>query len=52
VLALAARAGQRRAVVSPTETVTVDSLFIPCLFIRKDFKQQGYISSEIGSVVM
>ena len=52
VLAVVARSGQHRLVVSPIERSASIPLSFPRFPIRKDFKQQGCISLEIGSVVM
>jgi len=51
-LALVARAGNRRLVVFLMGRSASIPSSSPGLLIRKDFKQQGWISQEIGGLVM
>jgi hypothetical protein len=52
VLALLARDGKRRLVVFLIGRSASIPSSSPGLLIRKDFKQQGWISQEIGGLVM
>jgi hypothetical protein len=51
-LAIAARSARRSSLNLPTERTTSIPFSFPRFPIRKDFKQQGRISPEIGGLVL